>query len=93
MIRARERVRDITPPPSLPPLNLPGTGEGPMRRELLRQIALLEQELTSELVRERLWAKHRANRRRGPAWQDTEALESIRDELVEAISAIHRRET
>jgi hypothetical protein len=88
----RTRERDIAPPPSLPPLQVPVTDEGPMRRELLRQIALLEQELTTEIVRERLWATHRANRRRGPAWQDTGALEAIRDELVDAISAIHGRD-
>ncbi|MCW3000580.1 MAG: hypothetical protein JWN65_4129 [Solirubrobacterales bacterium] len=90
MIRTREH--DVAPPPSLPPLGLPGTDEGPMRRELLRQIALLEQELTTEIVRGRLWGTHRANRRRGPAWQDTEALETIRNELVDAIGAIHRQE-
>jgi hypothetical protein len=90
MIRTREY--DIAPPPSPPPLSLPGTDEGPMRRELLRQIALLEQELTAEIVRERLWATHRANRRRGPAWQDTAALEAIRDELVDAIAAIYEQE-
>lgn len=90
MIRTREH--DVAPPPSPPPLSLPGTDEGPMRRELLRQIALLEQELTTEIVRERLWATHRANQRRGPALQDTAALEAIRDELVEAIAALHGRE-
>ncbi len=92
MIRTRDRLGDSAPP-ATPPVELPVTDEGPMRRELLRQIALLEQELTTEIVRERLWATHRANRRRGPARQDTAALESIRDELVEAISAIHRRES
>jgi hypothetical protein len=91
VIRTKDRLGDSLPPPS-PPVDLALVDEGPMRRELLRQIALLEQELTTEIVRERLWATHRANRRRGPALQDTAALESIRDELVEAISAIHRRE-
>jgi hypothetical protein len=92
MIRTRDRLDDIAPPASPPPLDLPVTDEGPMRRELLRQIALLEQELTTEIVRERLWATHRANRHRGPARQGTAALEMIRDELVEAIAAIQRRE-
>jgi hypothetical protein len=91
VIRTKDRLGDIGPPAS-PPFDLPVTDEGPMRRELLRQIALLEQELTTEVVRERLWATHRANTRRGPARQDTAALEAIRDELVEAISLIHRRE-
>lgn len=90
MIRTRER--EVAPPPSLPPLDLIGTDEGPMRRELLRQIALLEQELTTEIVRERLWATHRANPRRGPGRMGTGELESIRDELVDALATIHGRE-
>jgi hypothetical protein len=79
---------DAAPPPLLPPLRQTVTDEGPMRRELLRQIALLEQELTSAIARERLWAMGRTNRRRGPAWQDTGSLEEIRDELVQAIAVL-----
>jgi hypothetical protein len=87
----RRRPSDVAPPPGRPPEHPHDVDEGPMRRELLRQIALLEQELTSGIARERLWAMARTNRRRGPAWQDTAALEEIRDELVQAIGALRER--
>lgn len=62
-----------------------------MRRELLRQIAFLEQELSC--ARTQPWGGARTNRRRGPAWQNTGALEEIRDELVRTIGELGARES
>lgn len=87
----RRRPSDLAPPPGRPPESPHDIDEGPMRRELLRQIALLEQELTFGIARERTWAMPRTSRRRGPAWQDAAALEEIRDELVRAIGDLRAR--
>lgn len=84
-------TRTGTPPPTLPPTDLVPTDEGPMRRELLRQIGLLEDELTLENTqRGRLTV--RATACRGPAWQDARALEQIRDELAHAVGELQRED-
>ncbi|MCW3064675.1 MAG: hypothetical protein JWN32_1847 [Solirubrobacterales bacterium] len=62
--------------------------EGPMRRELLRQIALLDADLAA---RSEGWGTVRVTPRRGPALQPTAVLERIRDELLTALDrASHR---
>lgn len=76
-----------TTPPAPPagPVALPGIDQGPMRGELLRQIAQLEEELAVLLARRRDWSRRRISPRRGPALLSTADLERIRDELVTAV--------
>ena len=75
----------VTPPPTdLPPADL-DVDEGPMRSELLRQIAGLEEELAVRLATARDWHRRRITPRRGPALLPTAALEQIRDELLRAL--------
>jgi len=59
-----------------------------MRRELLRQIALLDAELGARTVP---WSVSRVTSRRGPALQSGVELERIRDELLAALDALDRR--
>ncbi|HYF26187.1 MAG TPA: hypothetical protein VD931_10655 [Baekduia sp.] len=73
-----------TPPPE-PPLELDPVDEGPMRRELLRQIALLDGELSA---RQAGWSATPASPRRGPAVLASTELERIRDELLAALDAL-----
>lgn len=88
----RAGVADVGAPPAPP---APGqlVDEGPMRRELLRQIAALDEELTLWLVRTRPWHCARTTPRRGPALLETAALEQIRDELLAAIAELARGTT
>lgn len=53
--------------------------EGPMRRELLRQIAQLETELSRRTPG---WTPTCPAPRRGPAMRPTAELERLRDELL-----------
>lgn len=77
-------------PPPVEPDQI-SVDEGPMRRELLRQIAALEREL-SRLVSETCpWDPVVANPSRGPAMLSTADLEKIRDELLTASSVVHER--
>jgi hypothetical protein len=69
---------DAPPPTQAPPAK---TDEGPMRRELLRQIAVLDADLAA---RTPLSGQARVTAPRGPALQTTEQLERIRDELLRA---------
>lgn len=73
------------PPPVTPPAELV-VDEGPMRAELLRQIAGLEEELVGALAHARDWRRRRTTPRRGPALLPTETLEQIRDELLAAVA-------
>lgn len=76
--------RDGAPPAGLPPVDLV-VDEGPMRAELLRQIAGLELELAVAQARARDWRRRRVSPRRGPAVLPTATLERIRDELLAAV--------
>lgn len=76
--------RGRTPPPPVVPAAPPPVDEGPMRRELLRQIALLDADLAA---RSRPWSTTRTTARRGPARLATAELERIRDELLLALAA------
>lgn len=77
-----------TPPP--PDLRTP-TDEGPMRRELLRQIAHLEAQLSRFTRDNTPFEPMPAVKRRGPAVLPTAALEDIRDELLALRTALHDR--
>lgn len=77
----RHRVGDAAPPGPPPITDEPGD-EGPMRRELLRQIADLELQLSQS---ETGWTRERVTPTRGPGLLPTAALEQIRDELLTAL--------
>ena len=62
-----------------------------MRRELLRQIAQLERELTRLTSTHSPWDPVVASPHRGPAVLSTADLEVIRDELLGAMSSMHDR--
>jgi hypothetical protein len=78
----------IGPPPDI---ELIDVDEGPMRRELLRQIEQLERELTRLTASTSPWDPVVANPSRGPAVLPTADLELIRDELLRAIATIRER--
>jgi hypothetical protein len=77
--------------PPLPPVDLPSppVDEGPMRRDLLRQIAWLEadhQELVAAICP---WTSAPANlNRAGPRVLSAAELEAVRDELFAAIDRL-----
>jgi hypothetical protein len=75
------RTTDI---PGAPPTDIvvPPVDEGPMRRELMRQIAVLDAALAARTPG---LASERTTPRRGPAVQPTRELELIRDELFAAL--------
>ncbi|MHB8692946.1 MAG: hypothetical protein ACYDHH_17050 [Solirubrobacteraceae bacterium] len=65
--------------------------EGPMRRELMRQIAALELRF-SQLRRDHApYEQLPPALERGPAVLSTEALEQVRDELLETINQLEQR--
>lgn len=78
----------IGPPPDV---ELVDVDEGPMRRELLRQIEQLERELTRLTAATSPWDPVVAHPERGPAVLPTADLELIRDELLRAIATIRER--
>ncbi len=78
----------MAPPPDI---DLVDVDEGPMRRELLRQIAQLERELTRLTANTSPWDPVKAHPLRGPAVLTTADLELIRDELLRAITTLHER--
>jgi hypothetical protein len=78
-------LRDRGAPPVEPPDLELLTDQGPMRSELLRQIAQLDDELGQLTARMRPWARVRTTPRRGPRLLDTADLERIRDELITAV--------
>lgn len=77
-------------PPDVP-VDLLGTEEGPMRRELLRQIAHLEEQISRFIHDNCPFETPPAAMRRGPALLSTSELEHIRDELLAARTALHQR--
>jgi hypothetical protein len=87
---ARTKTRDGAPPPTdvppapplAPPDPPPAIDEGPMRRELLRQIALLDADLGARTTHA---PPGRTTDCRGPALLPTVQLERIRDELLAAL--------
>jgi hypothetical protein len=80
------RERNLPPAnggaPPAPPATPDPIDEGPMRRELLRQIALLEVDLSAAVPG---WAPTCPTPKRGPAMAPTRELEALRDELVRAL--------
>jgi hypothetical protein len=84
------RTGGSAPPPTDPdpfgPLD-----EGPMRRELRRQIARLEREFARVKGVLAPWELERTTPRRGPALLDAGALEQIRDELLDALRMLRAR--
>jgi hypothetical protein len=78
-----------TPPP--PVFDAAPVAEGPMRRELRRQIARLERELARLKLVIAPWEIDRVTPSRGPALLDAAALESVRDELLTALATLRRR--
>ncbi len=80
--------------PPLPPiLDLPGVDEGPMRRDLKRQIQQLEHEIASFHVENCPYEAFEASPVRGPAVLTNEQLEQVRDELTEVRAELHERVT
>ncbi|WP_354698839.1 hypothetical protein DSM112329_04537 [Paraconexibacter sp. AEG42_29] len=81
-------TRERTIPPSdagappAPPAAPDPIDEGPMRRELLRQIGQLEVELSARVPG---WEPTCVTPRRGPAMPPTSELEALRDELMQAL--------
>lgn len=75
------------PPPIAPPG--PDVAEGPMRRELLRQICRLEIETSRFRAANGLGQEEPVPARRGPAILSTAQLEEIRDELLSVRTALH----
>ncbi|MBA2763195.1 MAG: hypothetical protein H0U42_00715 [Thermoleophilaceae bacterium] len=76
-------------PPSPP--DLISVDEGPMRRELLRQIAQLERELSGLVAANSPYDPVIASPLRGPTMLRTAELEEIRDELLNAARTMHDR--
>lgn len=80
----RERIlppADDGAPPA-PPQAPDPIDEGPMRRELLRQIGELELRLSAASPG---WEPTCTTRKRGPAMPPTSELEALRDELMQAL--------
>jgi hypothetical protein len=65
--------------------------EGPMRRELMRQIAALELKLSKFRRDHAPYEQLPALLKRGPALLSTEELEQVRDELLELIDGLQGR--
>lgn len=74
----------------LPPIaDLPGLDEGPMRRELARQIAALEGTINRLVVDNAPSRPAQTSPTRGPAILSTAELEQVRDELLAKIARLH----
>lgn len=65
--------------------------EGPMRRELMRQIAALELKLSKFRRDNAPFEQLPALLKRGPALLSTEELEQVRDELINLIDDLQGR--
>jgi hypothetical protein len=79
-------------PPATPPPDLDATtAEGPMRRELLRQIAHLDQQISLFVHDNCPFEPLPAAAHRGPAVLSTAELEAIRDELLATRTHLHER--
>ena len=72
-----------------PPLaGIVGVDEGPMRRDLCRQIGWLERDLTELAIAVAPWEPRRSSSTRGPSVLCTRELEEVRDELLTAIARL-----
>lgn len=92
MIRTTDRDTDAGGRPPLPPiLDPPGVDEGPMRRDLKRQIEALEKEIAGFQIDNCPYESFSASPVRGPAVLSNEELEEVRDELLEIRSELHDR--
>jgi hypothetical protein len=80
--RQRTHPPDSPPAPPAPPVAPDAVDEGPMRRELLRQIAQLETDLSATVPG---WEPTCTTPKRGPAMAPTSGLEALRDELLRAL--------
>ncbi|MEA2166822.1 MAG: hypothetical protein QOF76_122 [Solirubrobacteraceae bacterium] len=78
---------------NLPPVDFDlAVDEGPMRRELLRQIRQLEDDIARFITDNCPYEPPIvASPNRGPAIQTNADLERIRDELLESRAALHER--
>jgi hypothetical protein len=81
----------MTPNERRPFEELLGADEGPMRRELMRQIAALEVKLSKFRRDQAPFEQLPELLKRGPALLSTEQLEQVRDELLELIDVLQRR--
>jgi hypothetical protein len=78
--------------PGQPPLEeLLHADEGPMRRDLLRQIAALEKTLSDFLIEHAPYEQLRAASDRGPSLLDAAELEQVRDDLLANIAEAKER--
>lgn len=95
MIRTTDRDDTGTGglPPLPPILDLPGVDEGPMRRDLKRQIQQLEHDIASFHVENCPYEAFTASPARGPVVLSNEQLEQVRDELTEIRAELHERVT
>jgi hypothetical protein len=76
----------------LPPFDLLPVDEGPMRRDLLRQIRQLEEELAQFIVDNCPFEPPIVSSpTRGPGIMSNADLEQIRDEMLETRAALHER--
>lgn len=93
MIRTTDRdTADHGGQPPLPPiLDLPGADEGPMRRELKRQIQQLERDIAAFHVENCPYEAFSASPARGPVVLSNAQLEEVRDELTEIRAELHER--
>jgi hypothetical protein len=82
---------DGRPPPELPGFAV-GVDEGPMRRDLLRQIRWLEQDYAAACAARLPQPTDAANPGRGPALLSAAQLEQVRDELLSALARLHRED-
>lgn len=93
MIRTTDRDTGSGRPPLPPILDLPGVDEGPMRRDLKRQIQQLEHEIAQFHVATCPYEAFEASPVRGPAVLTNVQLEEVRDELLAIRAELHERVT
>jgi hypothetical protein len=76
----------------LPPVDdLPALDEGPMRRELMRQIAALEAAMSRLVLDNAPYDPAHSSPTRGPAILSTAELERVRDELLAELARLHEQ--
>jgi len=93
MIRTTDDTTTGGRPPLPPILDLPGVDEGPMRRDLKRQIQQLEHEIAEFHVANCPYEAFEASPVRGPAVLTNAQLEEVRDELLAFRAELHERVT
>lgn len=91
MARLKVKSGSGAAPPPIDLDSLLKVDEGPMRGDLRRQIALLERELARIKAIVAPWDAERITPLRGPALLPSETLEQVRDELLNAVRAVHAR--